>query len=249
MPDGNPIVIALREFFGPLIKLTVRLPAALAYALAAVLSLLVLILLGAVIPDNLVWLLGIIILAGLVAFVIGDWSERRRVAAPTTDLTVRGNVYYDDGAPIKDARVFVEGIKFYTESDRNGWFQIEIDEREAWTVKAIYGETIAEETVTKDEILQPVRLVLPKDDLTEPSRDDQMGGGGNEMDTPEHETAKDLILEYLERTGFTMVSFERIRKNIDPAYDDDFLMDVIRLNRTLFRRAILTGSRPGVALK
>ena len=248
MPENNPIIVALREFFGPLTKITVKLPAPLAYTLAAVLSLLVLILLGAVIPDNLVWLLGIILLAGLVAFVISDWSERR-IVPPTTDLAIRGNVYYDDGVPIKDATVFVEGIKFDTETNSHGWFQIEIDEREAWTVKAIYGETIAEETVTKDEILQPVCLVLPKDDLTEPSRDDQIGGGGNEMDTPEHETAKDLILEYLERTGFTMVSFERIRKNIDPAYDDDFLMDVIRLNRTLFRRAILTGSRPGVARK
>ena len=61
--------------------------------------------------------------------------------------------------------------------------------------------------------------------------------------------AKDLILEYLNGNGFRMVSFERIRENIDHRYDNDFLMQVITNNLDIFRKAKLRGGKPGVKIK
>jgi hypothetical protein len=85
MSENNPIVIALREFFGPLIKLTSKLPAPLAYGAAIVLAILGVALLGVTFSDRLVWLLGVVILACLVAFIFADW--RTRQAAITPELT------------------------------------------------------------------------------------------------------------------------------------------------------------------
>lgn len=76
--ETNPIVAALREVLGPLVQQTAKLPAPLAYGSAIVLAILVTALLGVVIPNNLVWLLAVVILASLVAFVFTDWDARRR---------------------------------------------------------------------------------------------------------------------------------------------------------------------------
>lgn len=75
--DRNPVNIALREVFGPLVKQSSKLPAPLAYGTAAVTAILIIVLLGAVIPHNLIWLVGIIILVCLLAFVFIDWDTRR----------------------------------------------------------------------------------------------------------------------------------------------------------------------------
>jgi TIR domain len=63
----------------------------------------------------------------------------------------------------------------------------------------------------------------------------------------EEERAADQILAYLNRHGFQMVSFERIRQTIDSGYDDRFLAGVIAAHRTIFRRAKLRGNMPGIA--
>jgi len=75
--DRNPVNIALREVFGPLVKQSSKLPAPLAYGTATVTAIVVIVLLGAVIPHNLIWLIGIIILVCLIAFVFIDWDTRR----------------------------------------------------------------------------------------------------------------------------------------------------------------------------
>lgn len=63
----------------------------------------------------------------------------------------------------------------------------------------------------------------------------------------EYEEAKTLILGHLSRTGHTRVSFDTVRKSIDPAYTDEFLMEVIRRNRPIFRRASVRGKGPGIS--
>lgn len=78
--ETNPILVALREVFGPLIKLASGLPAPLAYTIATIITILIVILLGTVIPENLIWLIGTIFLAGLIAFVIVDLDTRRKKA-------------------------------------------------------------------------------------------------------------------------------------------------------------------------
>jgi len=75
--SDNPLTVALREVFKPLVEKTSQLEPPLAYGSAILLAILVIVLLGAVIPDNLVWLMGIIVLICLAAFVFVDWDTRR----------------------------------------------------------------------------------------------------------------------------------------------------------------------------
>jgi len=79
-----------------------------------------------------------------------------------------------------------------------------------------------------------------------PSKDENEHPNLIEDELDNYKIAKDQILNYLERTNFKMVSFDRVRKNIDPNYNDDFLMNVIRTHHHILRRAILNGQKPGV---
>ena len=63
MSESNPIIVALRVFFAPLVKITSKLPAPLAYGSAVILALFVILLLGTAIPENMSWLIGAIVLA------------------------------------------------------------------------------------------------------------------------------------------------------------------------------------------
>lgn len=59
-------------------------------------------------------------------------------------------------------------------------------------------------------------------------------------------TAKELILGYLADNGFRMVSFERIRENIDSRYSNDFLMELIGKNAHILLPARLRGGKSGL---
>lgn len=64
--------------------------------------------------------------------------------------------------------------------------------------------------------------------------------------------ARDLIISYLKEKDFTMVSYERIRKNIDPTYSDEFLASLPASFPSELRRATLRDERgvlgkPGLA--
>jgi hypothetical protein len=74
--EKNYITEALQNVFKPLLDVTSKLPAPLAYGAAIVIAILLTFILGAIIPNNLIWLIGIIIFAGLVAFVYIDWDIR-----------------------------------------------------------------------------------------------------------------------------------------------------------------------------
>jgi hypothetical protein len=56
------------------------------------------------------------------------------------------------------------------------------------------------------------------------------------------------IKNYLAAHNFEMVSFERVRENINPDYSDDVLQRLIEHFPTEFRRARLQGGKPGIAL-
>jgi hypothetical protein len=55
------------------------------------------------------------------------------------------------------------------------------------------------------------------------------------------------IVNYLKANNFTMVSFERIRQRINPAYSDAVLLHLIDTSPDKFRRANLKG-KPGIAV-
>jgi TIR domain len=55
------------------------------------------------------------------------------------------------------------------------------------------------------------------------------------------------ILAYLNRRGFQMMSFERIRSNIDENASIKLLNELIEKNPTVFRHATLREGKPGLA--
>lgn len=64
----------------------------------------------------------------------------------------------------------------------------------------------------------------------------------------ERETARDLIIQYLTSKDYEMMSFERVRKNINLAYRDDFLEMLPVYFPSQLRKAKLKGSKPGIAI-
>jgi hypothetical protein len=60
------------------------------------------------------------------------------------------------------------------------------------------------------------------------------------------EIAKDLILGYLQGKGYKMMSFNRIRQELNPTYNDEFLEKLIQEFPKVIRRTKLKGDKPGV---
>lgn len=52
---------------------------------------------------------------------------------------------------------------------------------------------------------------------------------------------------YLDRRGFRMISFERIRKNIDPNLTDEWLTGLVQSQPSKFRFATIRGGKHGLA--
>lgn len=84
MSDHDPIIAVIHEFFAPLIKLTAKLPPILAYGLAITLTILILVLLDVVIPNAVMWVIVLIALACLTAFIFIEWNARKRLELHTT---------------------------------------------------------------------------------------------------------------------------------------------------------------------
>jgi len=55
------------------------------------------------------------------------------------------------------------------------------------------------------------------------------------------------ILDYLDRKGYQMVSFDRIRRRIDENLTNDELDVIVEENNRIFRKASLRGGKPGIA--
>jgi energy-coupling factor transporter transmembrane protein EcfT len=72
----NPVVFAFKYVFAPLIELSGKLPPVLAYGLAVLIAFLVTVIVGAVIPVNLLWALIVVVLVVLAAFILVDWQTR-----------------------------------------------------------------------------------------------------------------------------------------------------------------------------
>jgi len=165
---GNPIIIALREVYGPLIRQSSKLPEPLAYGTGTIIAILVIIVLGAVIPENLIWLIGAIVIICLVSFVFIDWDTRRQTVKDKTStrrdsrLVLRGNVFFTNRHPAEDARIFVLGVDRQKETDSTGFFEIEVNDQESWLVKAIYEDAVTDVTVKREDLSKSVYLTLPQ---------------------------------------------------------------------------------------
>lgn len=64
---------------------------------------------------------------------------------------------------------------------------------------------------------------------------------------PPAEPLVKAILAYLIQRGYQMVSYDRLRRRIDPALTDELLDELVARNPTIFRRAVLKEGRPGLA--
>jgi len=65
--------------------------------------------------------------------------------------------------------------------------------------------------------------------------------------TRRRELARDVIIQYLNFHNFTMMSYERVRQNINPSYADDFLESLVTRFPNALRKAKLKGGKPGLA--
>lgn len=61
------------------------------------------------------------------------------------------------------------------------------------------------------------------------------------------QVARDQVVGYLTGKTFSMISYERVRANINSGYSDTFLDSVITAYPETLRRAILKGHKPGIA--
>jgi hypothetical protein len=81
--DDNPLAVALRVVFGPLVKQSSKWPPLLAYGLPGIVVVLLIVVLRPAVPSNLVWLLAVVVLAPLLGYIVTDVHARRSLSSNT----------------------------------------------------------------------------------------------------------------------------------------------------------------------
>ena len=79
--NETPRTGALRVVFGPLVEKSSTWPPLLAYGIPGIVAVMLIVLLRSAVPDNLVWLLSVVILAPLVGYIVTAFDARRRPPA------------------------------------------------------------------------------------------------------------------------------------------------------------------------
>jgi nucleoside 2-deoxyribosyltransferase len=97
-------------------------------------------------------------------------------------------------------------------------------------------------TTVREELERRVRWVIEDPDRARAA----LRRHHSEQD--ELERMAQHIVNYLDANGFRMVSFERVRENINPAYSDARLMQLVEASPDRFRRVRVQGGRPGIGL-
>jgi hypothetical protein len=64
---------------------------------------------------------------------------------------------------------------------------------------------------------------------------------------PQQDPTVKAISNYLNQRGYQMVSYDRLRRRIDPNLDDAKLDALVANNPSVFRRAVLKEGKPGLA--
>lgn len=100
-------------------------------------------------------------IAGFLAtFFLLHWTYEK-ILSPKK-LSITGNVFDENGGYVKGATVAVDGVDRRKTTDENGWFNIEVDDKPEWTVRAHKADALGHVTLSNREIQQVVRLVLKK---------------------------------------------------------------------------------------
>jgi len=130
----------------------------------------------------------------LPALVLAFLSTRK-----DTNFIIMGNVLDAEGTPIQNASISVEGVNREKKTDSTGWFSIEVTKQDSWVVRASYKGRSAQATVTRRDVLTPVRLTLTGDGSSE-GVDGSTTGPGDASEVPHpgtRETAVTLLQDLL----------------------------------------------------
>jgi hypothetical protein len=65
--------------------------------------------------------------------------------------------------------------------------------------------------------------------------------------SPQQDPMVKAILSYLNQRGYQMVTYDRIRRRIDPSLTDEALDTLVEANPTVFRKATLKDDKKGLA--
>ena len=93
----------------------------------------------------------------------------------------------------------------------------------------------------KDELYKRVRWIVD-------NPEDAIRASRRQPPVPPLERAAQHITNYLRENKFTSVSFQRVRENINSAYTDELLLQLIDESPQRFRRAKIKGGFPGIGL-
>ena len=77
------------------------------------------------------------------------------------------------------------------------------------------------------------------------SQEDLVAAASVQEPPPQDPTVK-AILSYLNQRGYQMVSYDRIRRRIDPGLTDEALDKLVNSNPTVFRQAVLKDGKRGL---
>ncbi|HEX3067111.1 MAG TPA: hypothetical protein VHX14_00955 [Thermoanaerobaculia bacterium] len=104
----------------------------------------------------------------------------------------------------------------------------------------VYGQSIA---TLKRELERKVQWCVENIQV-------QLPGGWDtpSLDVTQFDRAATHILNYLRAKQFTKVSFEKIRRNINSGYSDEFLLAMIDSAPNRWRRARMEAGKPGLSL-
>jgi len=127
--------------------------------------------------------------------------------------TIVGNVFFDDNQPVKGAIVFVEGVDRQKETDATGWFEIEVNEQPAWSVRVTFQRQTSQSTVARNQIDKPLRLTLPHSSTPDSS-------AANNSQTRTANASSIAIQEIIEITEEYIV---HVREALYPNEISDFL--------------------------
>jgi hypothetical protein len=155
MPEaGNPLVVALRAVFGPLVKQSSKWPPLLAYGLPGIVAVLLIVVLRPAVPNNLIWLLAVAILAPLLGYIITDVHARRSNAS---DTGRRPRATIDEPRPNQTVirTIPCSGAASGVQSNTHLWLAIEANgfvwpkEGEVYIANDRWSATIFEDGATK----------------------------------------------------------------------------------------------------
>jgi len=97
--NETPRTGALRVVFRPLVEQSSTWPPLLAYGIPGIVAVLLIVLLRSAVPDNLVWLLSVVILAPLVGYIVTAFDARHRPPALPPVTPQRPRVTIDAPSP------------------------------------------------------------------------------------------------------------------------------------------------------